>query len=228
MSLPPGRRQPGPHPQPQPQHPDAHPARLLRRHHAGVLLADETVKHVRFVLDGRDGRPVLPFEPALFDTEQVVLFTPDESDDSLQLLVNPEEITNWRALEVCDRWQTYHGRPDAAAWAHLTIAGCKERSRVTDGEALLAPNPLLASEPRLCREANAQKPLVVSLAERLTTRPQPEALLVGIDPWGVDLRLRTGLLRVEFAPGTPDARTEEAARAAVGTLLGLPSVAPPA
>lgn len=194
--------------------------KALRSHREGVLLLAGTSTRVRFVLDGRTGAVVMPLPATLLlapgpEAEDPVLMAPDESEEALQLLVRIEELGPNRE-DVTDRWQAYHGPPRFPRWGSLAIESGKLGAEVADGAELMLPNPLLAAEPGLCRKLNADRALLAAVCRRRAAIAPADPVAVGVDPGGVDVRARFGIVRVEF---DHEAATPEAAAAAVESLL---------
>lgn len=193
---------------------DAGPAiRALRDHRTGVLLADGLVLPVRFVIDGRTGRLVFPCGAAVLDAEELVLHVPEERDDALQLLIHAAP-TDPGADGACDRWLGAFGTPDVARWASCTVESGRLGGAVIDGDVLTLVNPLCAAEPALCRRLNADRAALTRLCTRFAGVEVPEPLCVGMDPGGVDVRARFGVVRVPFAvdaatPAQADARLSD-------------------
>jgi hypothetical protein len=157
---------------------------------------------------------VFPTNPIVFEGE-AVLFTPEESDQALQLLLLPRP-TDPDTDEACDRWKAYHGTPAYPRWASCGIESARLGDDVVEGEALMVPNPLRAAEPALCKRLNADRARLTRLCHRATGVEIPGPLAVGVDPDGVDVKARFGIVRVLFGAPAP---TGEAAGAAIDALL---------
>ncbi|MFM9994662.1 MAG: DUF2470 domain-containing protein [Phycisphaerales bacterium] len=195
---------------------DAGPAiRALRDHRVGVLLADGLVSAVRFMIDGRTGRLVFPCGPLVFDAEELVLHTPEEGDDALQLLVHAAPADP-ATDPACDRWLAAFGTPDVTRWAACTIESGRFGGAVLDGELLTLVNPLLTVEAGLIRRLNADRAALTRLCTRYAGVEVPEPLCVGVDPGGVDVRARFGVVRVPF---DVEATTPERADAQLNAML---------
>ncbi len=191
--------------------------RTLRAHRQGVLVAGGVASPLRFVTDNATGRVVFPTNPNIFEDEEAVLFTPEESIEALQLLLLPRP-TDPDTDEACDRWKAYHGTPEYPRWASCGIESGRLGGDVVDGEALMVPNPLRAAEPALCKRLNTDRARLTRLCRRATGVEIPAPLAVGVDPDGLDVKARFGIVRVPFAAPAP-APTGEAAGAAIDALL---------
>jgi len=192
--------------------PEPAPHALLRRWYRGCYAAGELVHPVRYVLDER-GLPVSALPRAALGHPDATLFVPEESGESLQLHVRPEVIDP-DADPAADRYLIYHGRPEGVAWARLTLMGARLGGRVFSPEDAATPNPWSAIEPALCRRVNAD---VAILMQAVRTN-DPGAKAVGVDPWGMDVRLRWEVVRVAW-PEPPDPAPAEVAAAIVEQQL---------
>ena len=185
----------------------------LRRHHEGVLLADGRPHPVRFVFASASGRVVSPISSEALDAEELVLFAPDESDDAMQLLLEPAPDSPHPSDR--DRHLAYHGQPRHRAWLHADIVALRWAHEIIDGDGLTVPNPLRADEPDLCRLLNENRDALRELCSRHAAVTPTEPVAVGVDPDGIDVRARFGVVRVAFDRTSPDAGQ------ARETILGL-------
>ena len=196
---------------------------LLRRFSQGLLLLDGAYHARRFVLDGADGRPVLPmpkgWDPrrtASFENSGEVFYLPDDSDPELQLIVHPEAVDP-RTHEGVDRWTAWHGAADERRWAALRIESARWSGGVCDGDEIQTPNPLRPVETRLLKDLNTDRARLATICERgAGVRPE-SPLAVGIDPDGLNVRASLGVVRIEFPSECPD---EAAARRAIDAMAG--------
>ncbi len=196
---------------PPPSDPSAtpeHAARILRREHDAVLLADGRVESCRFLLDDETGRPITCLPAAVVNADEHILFVPDESEGALQLLTIPEPIEGGPRAS-CDRWMTYFGSPPHARFVRYAIDCGRMGAAVFDGEALSIPNPLRSETGRLCNRFNRLRRELIELCRTAgCTAPGP-ALLVGVDTFGIDVKARFSVLRFEFE--TPAQNGQDAA-----------------
>lgn len=189
------------------------PADILRASRAGVLMAGERVFPVRFVIDA-DGRLVAPLEREAVDADGHTLFVPEESDEALQLLVRPEELGGGAAAAEC--WRAYHGTPRSTRWFAMRVESGRLGADVVDGGEITLRNPLAATEPALCRRANADLGALRRAVLRMTGVDVPEPLCVGADDHGLDVRARFGIVRLGFERRVMS--TDEAMRVIEGML----------
>lgn len=177
----------------------------LRGHREASLLADGTPFRVRFVLD-REGRLVFPAEGAMLAAEDVTVFIPEEApadEPELQLMVSVAELAGDDA--ACDRWRIYHGEPGVNLWAVAAIEGARFAGDVVEHEELARGNPLGAIEPRLCKRLNADRAKLAIVCRVVTGLGVADPVAVGVDPEGIDIRARFGILRLPFREEAGDA-----------------------
>jgi len=201
---------------------DADAREFLRRHSAGVLNCDGTIVNIRYVL-GEDGTPITSGRPGFLTADATVLFIPADVPDVLELLVTVETVD--RESANADRWRIYHGRPDEPAFYRLRIDAGKWRGQVFEGDKLTQPNPLAAVEPALCRWMNSEhRPDLMAMSLFFNGVAIDEAILVGVDPAGFDIRAKAGIIRIdspERLENEPQARAvlERSRREASGEHL---------
>lgn len=166
-----------------------------RRHTVAVLRVDREFRPARYVR-GTDGSPVIFGPPSLLDTDSVVLFIPADEPGALELMVSPQREDGQSA--EADRWRIYHGRADEPLCLRLTIEAGKFRGEVFDGESLTRANPCAAFEPAVCRWMNTDhRGDLIALCWHFNRVEVDEALLVGLDPTGFDIRAKVGIIRID-------------------------------
>lgn len=173
--------------------------RFLHANLAGEFQFDEHLRPMKIVI-GHDGRIVGPVMVAMMEAAQTVLFLPQATDDAMQLLITLEPFEEeGPAAAVCDRWRIYHGEPDDLYWAEFAIDAAKFHDAIIDGDALRHPNPFADTEAKFCKDVNQNH--LDALREMCKARNGvnvEEPRLVGIDPFGLDIRARFGIVRIEF------------------------------
>lgn len=168
---------------------------FLRRHCVGVFECDEVYFNIRYVLGG-DGAPVTNGRPGWLTTESTVLFIPADVPDVLELLVTVEEEPGETA--DADRWRIYHGRAEDPVFYRLLLDAGKWRGQVFEGEDLTQPNPLAAVEPAICRWMNTEHRADLMAMSRMFNDVEiDEAIMVGVDPSGFDIRAKAGIVRID-------------------------------
>jgi len=197
--------------------------RALRRHHEGTLQHHERVQQVRLVIEASSGRIVMPVEPALAaagaEGAEMLLWLPGESDWDAQASIVPRPIDRPESVEAVDRWAAYHGTTTLTAWARCELDGLKTEVQVFGPEDVQIPNALGRDEYPLIRHANTERERLCAACKKHAAVPVADPLCVGVDPFGLDVRARFGIVRLEFPPGI-EASTADAARREIDRLLG--------
>lgn len=200
--------------------PDETPAsalRVLRRYHAGTLAFDERISPVRFIIDGRNGRLVMPIEPVAADALEHVLYAPDQAGPEIEAILSPHPIEA-EFDEALDRWAAYHGRTTERRWVSCDLETLRTGGWVYDGEGVMVGNLFRGDEPALVRRLNKDAGALASACRRVAGADVADPLAVGVDPDGVDVRARFGIVRLEFASPAGDA--DEAGRLIEAMLAG--------
>jgi hypothetical protein len=174
---------------------------FLRAHLAGRIRFDGDRVEIR-VAPAPDGGLVAPVMVSMLRSIDVVLELPDDGEDSLELQVTLTEIKeDGPEGALCDRWSIYHGEPPDVRWARFAIDAARYKGNFIDGIALTRANAFAEDEPALCKQANAGRTdLLEAAALRQGGHRLEKPLLVGVDPWGFDLRTRLGIARVVAHP----------------------------
>jgi hypothetical protein len=194
--------------------------RALRRHHQGTLQFHERVAQVKLVVEGLSGQIVMPVEPGFaISGEEMLLWLPAESDWDAQASVVIRSIDRPEAIEAVDRWRAYHGETSVSAWIRAEIDGLKTESGVY-GDEVQRPNALGRAEYPLIRRANADRAKLIGACKLHAATLVPDAQCVGVDPFGIDVKARFGIVRLEFPPGII-AETTEACEKQIDRLLDV-------
>ncbi|MDA0803177.1 MAG: hypothetical protein O2819_05415 [Planctomycetota bacterium] len=150
-----------------------------------------------------DGRLVAPVMVAMLRSTDVVIELPDDGDDNLQLTVTLEPLDPHGGEGfACDRWRIYHGDPPDVRWALATIDAGRYRGWFIDGPTLARENPLAGCELAICRDANLEVATLKRAIHKVIGSDPPSALLVGVDPWGFDVRRHVDVVRLRLKEGT--------------------------
>ncbi len=178
--------------------------RLLHEHStATIRFGSDVTESIRYTFD-ESGHLIAALSRELVSACDALLFIPDQSDTTLEVMVTPEEIDADSA--AADRWKIYHRDSDGRAFARLYIEAAKYGEHIIDGESVTAPNPLATDEPRLCKMMNQEhrddlRPLCAASAKVDVGDP----VMVGVDAFGFDIRARFGIVRVPFESEETDA-----------------------
>lgn len=187
-----------------------HGRRFLLACYDGILHIDgpDSTAPVKFIRDPADGRIIMACPVATFFAEEIVLFTPDEADDAMKLLLSAEQIEE---CHLTDRVLAYHGEPEHVRWGAFWIDSAKHGPWVFDGDAMMIPSALADAERELLKELNADTPRLSALVQRAREVEVASPVALGIDQLGLDIRARFGPMRIAFEHECPDndaARTE--------------------
>ena len=204
--------------------------RLLRRLHEGALACGDRRAEVRFVVDGGTGGVVMPVEVGFARAGELVLIAPDEPGCVWEASLTPRVIERPEAEEAVDRWAAYHGHhamaghhggaPGGQHWVRCVVTGLKSAEGVFGEEETLAVNPLRGKvESRLVKAVNGDRAALARACKVHGPIEVAEPLVVGIDPLGMDVRARFGIVRLEF-PENIYAGTDAQAERAVAFLMG--------
>lgn len=192
----------------------AEAVRALRAYAQGhLMLGGDRRWPVRFVWDRRGGRLAFPLPADGAGEGEAQLLVPDEHDPAAAALLTIEEAGSLPgALEI--RFEIYHGRAESARWGVGTVEALRYHGEAFDREALELTDGLVEEEPALCRELNGDVDRLRVLCEVGARAQVDEPVAVGVDPDGVDVRARFGVVRVPFLSrvGTAAEAREQIAR----------------
>jgi hypothetical protein len=172
--------------------------RALKASAEGHLMIDgDRRRRVRYVFDRRRGGLVFPI-PGDFDQEgDAQLLVPDEHDPAVAALLSIETVSELPgAVEI--RFEIYHGRSRDAAWAVATVEALRYHGEPFDNDEFVLTDEIIGHEPGLCRELNADPELLRAACAGLAGATVEEPVAVGVDPDGIDVRARFGIVRLEF------------------------------
>lgn len=202
--------------------------RRLRAEHQGLLQigsggagqgrgggGGDRLDPVCFVFDPATGNPVTPVHPDALAADSVTLHAPDDGSDSVQVLAAATPIDP-TLHEAADRYLAYFARAPFPRWAMLEIESLRLGSIVLDASEVRLPNPLRRAEPGLCKLLNADPARLARLCELETGTAPAAPLCVGVDFYGIDIRARFGIVRLDFPAMVT---TPDAARALIDDLL---------
>jgi len=172
-------------------------AARIRSHQHAVVVIDGDPMPSPMLIDPRTGAMILSIPPDQDDlAESIVAMIPDESDGSVQVLLG--SIRDALPGES-DRFQGHFG---TTFRGHLVAAdpeAVRVDGGVIDGETLSLKNPWADREGNLLRSLNAAPGRLGEACRRHGLGVLPEPVAVGVDPDGVTVRARTGVVRLGFA-----------------------------
>lgn len=171
---------------------------FLRANLSGRIRFDGDAVAIKVVV-APDGRIAAPVMVAMIRAVETVLELPDDSEESLHLMVTLEAFEEHGPRgSLADRWRIYHGDPPDVRWAVMTIDAARFQSHFIDGEALQRPNPLAEVEPALLRQLNQGDRVLLRRACIAANLDSERPLAVGIDDRGLDVRRAFEVVRVRF------------------------------
>lgn len=146
--------------------------------------------------------------------DEHTLYLPSESDCDATALLIPARIERPEVEEAVDRWSAYHGQPPSGSvWISARVLGIKDAANpgdaVIDEAALTVANPLGRSEFAIIRAANADRGRLARAVRAITGATVPDAVCVGADDLGIDIRAPFGIVRIEFPAAAADAASAE-------------------
>lgn len=169
--------------------------RTLRTYREGTLHFDGHFIPTPFVTEAETGKLVMPVPEACFFAHEHIFFVPEEAEDALQLLLSPERIEECLLTDV---WHMYHGEPEQIRWASCYVDAAKLMPWVFDGDALMLTDRLAGEVPWLTKALNDDRAALARATAASIGRDVDEARGVGVDERGVYVRVRFGVVRLEF------------------------------
>lgn len=182
---------------------------FLRGNATATFHFDERVEQIRYVI-GSDGNLLAPLPAVAGEADQTIVYIPREEQDAMEIMVTLD------APELdspdTDRWMIYHGKPlPGMLTTRMFIEAAKFHMYVVDGDKIRQVNPLASIEPRLCKEVNqSHRDALRELCRIMNNVDVKDPRLVGVDPWGLDVRAAFGIVRLPFHEirNDPDAAHE--------------------
>lgn len=193
--------------------------RALRRYHEATVVCADRSGPIRFVIESATGCVILPADPVLARSDELVLLIPEESACVLQVGLSPTIILRPESEESVDRWAGYHGKFSHNTWVRCEINGAKADTAMFDPEELMLPNTLRTKEFALIKSLNTDQGALTRACRTHGHVDVSDPLAVGVDPFGVDVKARFGIVRLEF-PENVEARSAEHAVDLLDWLLG--------
>ena len=172
-------------------------AKLLRSYSTATLIAAGVAPRIKYIVDDAGGLPVSVVEGGILQGDEWVLLIPEEAEGSLQLLVTPT-VVDPELHPACDRYLIYHGAPTHRHWVQWHIESARSAGQVFEPEEFAVPNELAGAQASLCKQFNTDHERIARLCLGSVKMRPVDPMLVGVDPWGADIRARFGIIRVEF------------------------------
>lgn len=189
---------------------------FLRAHLAGKIRFDGERIDIK-IAPAPDGHLVASVMVSMLRSVDVVLELPDDSDDGLTVQVTLEAIEESGPYgALCDRWCIYNGEPPDVRWARMQIDAARFKGYFIDGQALTRANPFAEWEGAICKELNAAcQPQVIAAALHTGKHQLVDPKVVGVDPWGIDVRAQIGIARI---PASTPISSHESVKGWLATL----------
>ncbi len=190
--------------------------RVLRAGLRGVLIADRhpaagyfPACEVAYIFDPKTGEIVLPMDVEPAKVGHGVLCVPAERPDATQITLEWLACGEEEIGHAADRWAGYHGKTSKTRWARGTVRSVKRSDSVYTCEQVDMRSQLLGVEGELRKILNSDRErLAVFVRAKLGVEAR-DALAVGVDELGIDVRTGFGVVRVEFdEPILPEGAAE--------------------
>jgi hypothetical protein len=170
--------------------------KFLRCNSTGTLRFGDNLHDVSYVFVN-DGSMIIPAMVAMLQPQDLVMYVPEYAEDCIEMHVTLEQFSENGAGGVyADRWQMYHGEPPDVQWAKVAIDAARFHDMFVDGEGLQRENKIAGDEPSLCKELNRDISEVAKACKRIARVEVEVPVVVGVDPLGVDVRARFGIVRL--------------------------------
>ncbi len=170
---------------------------FLRANLCGTLRFESDFLPIKVVVD-QDGSLIASVMAAMLESFDTTLYLPDENESGLHLGVSLEEFQpNGANAHRCDRWQIYHGEPPDVRWARMSIDAARFDTIFIDGAAMMRVNPLAACSNHVIRAVNANRQALRRFCAEGAGFEIADPVLVGVDPFGFDVRRAFDIVRVE-------------------------------
>ncbi|MBT4585137.1 MAG: hypothetical protein HOC93_08680 [Phycisphaerae bacterium] len=170
--------------------------KFLRSNTTGTLRFGEHLHDVSYVF-GNDGLMIITAMVAMLQPQDMVMYVPEYAEDCMEMHVTLEQFSEEGSGGVfADRWQMYHGEPPDIQWAKVTIDAARFHEMFIDGEGLHKENDFACDEPSLCKKLNGDIPKLITGCKRIAGIEVEAPVVVGVDPLGIDVRARFGIVRL--------------------------------
>jgi hypothetical protein len=179
--------------------------KFLRGNTTGAIRFGDHVQKVAYVICP-DSTMVISAMVAMLQPQDMVMYIPDYAEDCMEMHVTLEQfVEEGEDGQYADRWQVYHGEPPDVQWAKVSIDAVRFHEMFVEGESLMHENVLANHESSLCKQVNENTQSLIDACKRHAHVEVESPMMVGVDPLGIDVRARFGIVRVE-----PAAKFEQA------------------
>jgi hypothetical protein len=182
---------------------------------SGLLRAGDVFEPVKLVIDPATGFPALSVGRWAIEDPDLSLYLPEDHPDGVQLSGTMREV-DLQNHAAADRWMAYYGKPSRVGFGIFEIESYKRLDVVVDGTHTAVEHSFRSSEGALLRALRSRTDDLIRACRRLSGLEPESALAVGVDPFGLDVRVRFGVMRLEF-PG--HARTHDDATGLINAIL---------
>ena len=181
--------------------------KFLRCNTTGTIRFGEHLQEVQYVIC-TDGTMVISAMVAMLQPQDMVMYVPQYEEDCMEIHVSLKEFSESGESGVyADRWQVYHGEPPDVQWAKVQIDAARFHEMFIDGEGLHRENSLAQDESSLCKQVNGDLTSLTNACKHLAQVEVESPTMVGVDPLGIDVRARFGIVRLE--PTLPFASADD-------------------
>ncbi len=171
--------------------------KFLRSNSTATIRFGEHLQEVSYVICN-DGVMVIPVMVAMLQPHDMVMYVPEYVDDCMEMHVSLEQFSEDGEDGVrTDRWQMYHGEPPDVQWAKVEIDAARFHEMFIDGEGLCRVNEFAELEASLCKRLNSSSAKLAEACRNVAHVEVESPLLVGVDPLGLDIKARFGIVRLE-------------------------------
>lgn len=201
--------------------------RVLRAGLRGVLIADRhpaagyfPACEVAYIFDPKTGEIVLPMDVEPAKVGHGVLCVPVERPDATQMTLEWSACGEDEIGHAADRWAGYHGKTSKTRWARGMVRSVKRSDSVYTCEQIDMRSQLLGVEGELRKLLNNDRSRLAMFVRAKVGVEANDALAVGIDELGIDVRTGFGVVRVEFDEPMQPEHAAESVRGILGVSGG--------
>lgn len=182
---------------------------------SGLIRAGDVFEPVKLVIDPATGFPALSVGHWAIEDPDLSLYLPEDHPDGVQLSGRLREV-DLQNHAAADRWMAYYGKPTRVGFGIFEIESYKRLDVVVDGPQAAIKHDFRPSEGALLRALRSREADLIRACRRLSGLEPETALAVGVDPYGLDVRVRFGVMRLDFPE---HAETHDAAARLIDAVL---------